>query len=156
MAVKKPIVLTDGEFEQLQSADRTQEAAVFSATNDNAGNLVIATPVYTSSAAGMDKAQADAIGTKDVLGLVLDATVATSTIGGLQSAGLFAASTTEWDAVTGESGGLTTGEKYYLDPSTAGMLTVNVPTTEGQFVAPVGIAFSTTELTISVRSTVKL
>ena len=157
MAVKKPIVInSDGELEQLQSADRTQEAAVFSLTNDNAGNLVIATPIYSSSAGGMDKAQADTVGTKDVIGLVVDTDTAPAASGGVQSAGHFEATTTEWDTVTGDVGGLTTGDKYFLDPDTAGLLTLNVSTTEGDFIAPVGIALSTTELRISINQTVKL
>ena len=157
MAVKKPVVInSDGELEQIQSVDRTQEAAVFSLTNDNAGNLVIATPVYASSAGGMDKAQADAIGTKDVIGLVVDTDVATATSGAVQSAGYFEATTTEWDAVTGDVGGLTVGEKYFLGPDTAGLLTLNASTTEGDFIAAVGIALSTTELRISIDQTVKL
>ena len=156
MAVKKPIVITNGEFERLQPGDKIEQAVLFNRTNDNAGNLVIATPVYTSGAGAMDKAQADAAGTKDVLGLVADTVITTNTAGAVQCDGIFTAATGEWDSVTGDSGGLTAGTKYYLDPDTAGMLTGTVPSTAGDFVAMVGIALSTTEMEISIRCTVKL
>lgn len=156
MAVKKPIVITNGEFEQLQPGDNIQTVDVFDRTNANAGNLVICTPVYASGAGQMDKAQADAASTKNVLGLVADSVVTTNSSGAVQSDGIFVASTGEWDTVTGDSGGLTVGTKYYLDPDTAGMLTDTVPSTQGDFVAEVGIALSTTEMEISIRPTVKL
>ena len=156
MAVKKPIVITGGELERLQPGDQIQQAVLFDRTNANAGNLVIATPVYASAAGAVDKAQADALATKNILGLVADTVVTTNTAGAVQSDGIFDATTGEWDTVTGDTGGLTVGSKYYLDPDTAGMLTETVPSTQGDYVAMVGIAISTTEMEISIRSTVKL
>lgn len=156
MAVKKPIVITDGELERLQPGDQIQQAVLFNRINANTGNLVIATPVYASGAGQVDKAQADALSTKDVLGLIAEAVVAPSADGAVQCDGIFAATTSQWDAVTGGSGGLTVGTKYYLDPDTAGMLTETVPSTQGDYVAMIGIALSTTEMEISIRPTVKL
>jgi hypothetical protein len=156
MAVKKPVVLTGGEFEQLQPGDRIQTVVIFPRENANTGNLVMATPVYASGAGQVNKAQADSASTKDVLGLIADTLVAPSADGAVQSDGIFEATTGEWDAVTGGSGGLTAGTKYYLDPDTAGMLTDTVPSTQGDYVAMVGIAISTTELEISIRPTIKL
>ena len=157
MAVKRPIVLTNGELEQLQAADQVAQSTLFEQTNGNAGALVMATPVYATTVAGeVDEAQADAAATKDVLGLVAEASIATVTSGAIQSDGVLTGTTGEWDAVTGDVGGLTAGSKYYLDAATAGMLTDTPPSSSGEFVAMVGVALSTTEMEISIRSTIKL
>lgn len=157
MAVKKPLVLTNGEMEQLQSGDQVAQATIFNQDNANANTVVIGTPMYATSTAGeMDKAQADAAATKDVLGLIAEASVAAAAAGAVQSDGVLVATTAQWDAVTGDSGGLTAGSKYYLDPDTAGQLTTTPPSDPGDFVAMVGTGLSTTEMEISIRSTIKL
>ena len=157
MAVKKPLVLTNGELEQLQAADQVAQATIFNQDNANVNTVVIGTPVYATSTAGeMDEAQADAAATKDVLGLVAEVSVAAAASGAVQSDGVLAATTAQWDAVTGDVGGLTAGTKYYLDESTAGMLTTTPPSGSGEFVAMVGMGLSTTEMEISIRSTIKL
>ena len=156
MTIKKALVITNGQIEQLQTADRLASPTVFSRTNANAGALVIGTPVYVAGAGTVDKAKADAAGTKDVLGLIADPTVATGQPGTVQSDGVLTATTAQWDAVTGQTGGLTPNTTYFLDPATAGKLTPTAPTADGQFVCQLGLATSTTELEISIRSTIKL
>jgi hypothetical protein len=128
----------------------------FEATNANAGTIVIGTPVYVSAASSVDEAMADAAATKDVVGLVADTNIATTATGNIQSGGLFEATTGEWDAVTGGTGGLTAGTQYFVDPDTAGLLTDTAPTTTDDFVCAVGIALSTTEMIIAIHQTVKL
>jgi len=157
MSLKKPLVLANGELEQLQPGDTILQVTLFERTNGSVSALPKCTPVYATITAGeVQEAQADAAATKDVLGLVADTSIAASADGAIQSDGVLEASTAEWDAVTGEAGGLTPGDKYYLDAATAGMLTRTVPSNSGEFVAMVGVAISTTELEISIRSTVKL
>jgi hypothetical protein len=156
MAIKKPIVLTNGELEQLQPGDRVQTVVVFNRQNANTGNLVICTPIYASGAGQINKAQADSASTKNVLGLVADNDIAPSANGAVQSDGIFEATTTQWDAVTGDTDGLTVGSKYYLDDATAGQLTDTLPTTQGNYIVPIGIALSTTELEITIGPTIKL
>ena len=157
MPVKKPLVLTNGEIEQLQSGDQCAQATIFNQDNGNANTVVICTPVYATTTAGeMDEAQADAAATKDVLGLVAETSVAAAASGAVQSDGVLTATTAQWDAVTGDVGGLTAGAKYYLDESAAGMLTTTPPSSSGEFVAMVGMGLSTTEMEISIRSTIKL
>lgn len=152
MAARKPLVLNSGKVQQLQSGDTldasTTEVDIVSKTNDNAGSIVIGTPVYVKSDGDVDKAKADASGTTEVLGLVRDASIATTAAGNIQTDGVLTATTGEWDAVTGGSGGLTVGP-YYLSAATAGALTATAPSSAGQYVTRVGFAISTTAMDIT-------
>lgn len=156
MSIKKPLVITNGQIEQLQPGDRLSGVDLFTRLNGNAGSLVIGTPVYVPAAGSVDKARANSAATKDVLGLIADPTVATATQGAVQSDGVLAATTAEWDAVTGQSGGLTPGAIYFLDAASAGKLTPTAPTADGEFVCRIGLATSTTELEISILTPIKL
>lgn len=156
MAVKKPIVLTSGQYEQLQSGDYIQNIDNPQLTNANAGSLVIGTPVYASANDSVDKAKADAVGTVNVIGLVADVSIATSAVGSVQTDGILAATTGQWDAVAGTTGGLTKDVIYYLASATAGLLTSTAPSTAGQFVVQIGVAISTTEMKIDIQRRIKL
>jgi hypothetical protein len=160
MALKKPLVLNGGQIEQIQAGDTLDASAnevdVATMTNANAGAIVIGTPVYVSVAGSVDKGQADAAGTVQLLGLVKTVSIAAAGSGSIQTDGVLSATTAQWDAVTGEVGGLTAGTPYYLDPTTAGSLTDTAPTTAGQFVVRVGLALSTTDLDITLQPPMKL
>ena len=120
-------------------------------TNEDATSLVIGTPVYTFNDGGIKKAKADAEATTNVIGLAIETIMAAAT-GEVQTDGVLAATTGEWDTITGQVGGLTPDGIYYLSEATAGMLTVTAPTTG--YVAPVGIAISSTQLKLNVLTTV--
>ena len=156
MAVKKPLVVTNGQIEQLQSGDTIEHPGILNRINSNAGAIVIGQATYVDGAGSVDLAQADAASTTDVLGLVFDTSIASAASGGIITSGVMTATTGEWDVVTGQVGGLTAGAKYWLDESTAGSLTATAPTTAGDFVAPVGKALSTTEFEVDVDHTIKL
>jgi len=149
-----------GQIEQLQSGDTldaaVSEVDVVSLTNNNASPIVIGAPVYTDVASGVDLAQADASATIEVLGLVQAVSIAAAASGFIQTDGVLAATTTQWDAVAGTTGGLTPGAIYYLSEATPGILTETAPTTGGQFVVRVGKAISTTEMEISISQPIKL
>jgi hypothetical protein len=154
MAARKPLVIVSGQVQQLQAGDTldasVSEVDVVSKVNDNAGSIVIGTPVYVKSNGNVDKGRANASGTVQLLGLVKDASIAAAATGIIQTDGVLTATTGQWDAVTGGSGGLTPGTVYYLDAATAGLLTTTAPTTVGQYVVRVGLATSTTEMDISI------
>jgi len=160
MAARKPLVMVNGRIRQLQSSDTldavVSEVDVISQTNGNAGAIVIGTPVYTTVADTVDKAKADAYATSEVLGLVKDASVAAGQPGMIQTDGVLTATTGQWDAITGQVGGLTTGAIYFLSPTTAGHLTSTAPSATGQLVARVGKALSPTELEITIEQPVEL
>lgn len=124
-------------------------------TNDNAGSLVIGNAVYVKTDGDMDKAQANTAATTELLGLATE-TIVTTADGEVQADGFLTATTGEWDAVTGDTGGLTAGSIYYLDPSTAGRITETAPSTVGQYVVRVGQAISTTIMNIRTEAPILL
>lgn len=154
MASRIPLVLVAGQIQQLQSGDTLNIPSitagnVISQTNDEAGAIVIGAPVYNDANDGVKKAKADASGTKDVIGLVRDSSITNGVAGSIQTDGTLTATTGQWDAVFGTTGGLTKGTRYYLSAATAGLGTVTAPSTVGQYVVELGIAISTTELILS-------
>lgn len=154
MANRKPLVIVDGVVRQMASADvldaQLNEVDFITADNGEITAIVIGMPVYVSAADEVKKALADALGTSEILGLVADITVAASDPARILTDGRLTATTAQWDAVTGQTGGLTPGSVYYLDSSTAGNLTTTAPTAEGETVVRVGRALSTTVLEISI------
>lgn len=162
MALRKPLVIVSGQMQQIQSGDVLDSAVsgevdVVSLENDTgAAAIVIGAPVYVKSAGKVDNAQADAVGTVEVLGLVQATSIAYQASGNIQTDGVLEATTGQWDSVTGETGGLTAGAVYYLDETTAGMLTQTAPSGDGEFVVRVGKAISTLAMEITILNAVKL
>lgn len=156
MAQRKPLVLVSGQIQQLQAADYIQNVELAQLTNNNAGSIVIGTPVYAVANDAVDKAKSDAVGTVNVIGIIADASIAAAATGSVQGDGILAATTTQWDAVAGTTGGLTKDIIYYLDPTTAGKITSTAPSTVGQYVKEIGIAISTTELKIAIKQRILL
>src|SRR4051812_45389297 len=122
MALRKPLVLVSGEVQQLQTADTLDAPQsggdVIIQTNDEAGAIVIGAPVYSDANDGVKKAKGDAAGTSNCIGLVAQASITNGTSGPIMVAGILAATTGQWDAVTGGSGGLVFGTKYFLSAAT--------------------------------------
>jgi len=160
MAAKKPLVLNGGQIEQLQSGDTLDavvtEVDLVSRTNNNASPIVKGAPVYPDAAGTVDLAQADASGTVEVLGLVQETSISAAASGYIQTDGILTATTGQWDAVAGTTGGLAAGTVYYLDPDTAGLLTSTAPTTGGDYVVRIGVGLSTTELEITLQPPILL
>src|ERR1051326_3919523 len=153
MATRKPLVIVNGQIEQIQSGDTLlapiTSPSVVSLTNDEAGSVVICTPVYIDANDGFKKAKADAAGTRYVIGLVYYASIANGVAGQVQIDGILTATTGQWDAVFGTTGGLTKDTRYFLSAATAGQATATAPTSAGQYVVLLGTAISTTELLLS-------
>ena len=127
---------------------------VESMTNGNAGAVVIGRVVYASGDNTFNVANANNIATAKAIGLMTSVTTASGAAGNVAVAGVVTATTGQWDAVSGQSGGLTTGATYYLSNSTAGAITTTAPTTG--ILAPVGIALSPTKLKIDIQRVVVL
>lgn len=148
MALKKPLVIgTDGTLEQLQSGDTLDSPSsgydAATVTNGEAGSITIGQVTYISAANTVLKAQADAIGTSRVFGLVLTATIGAGASGQVVTNGL----------LSGLSS-LTPGAVYFLDGATAGAMTATRPTSG--VVVELGKALSATEFQVSIRRPIKL
>ncbi len=161
MALRRPLVQVAGQVQQLQAGDTLDapqaSGDVVVLTNDNAGVLVIGTPVYASANDHVDKARANASGTKNMIGLVaISPSIGIAGSGPVMSSGILTATTEEWDAAAGTTGGLAKDTKYFLSAAAAGVLTATAPTAAGQYVVEVGIAISTTELLIGIKRDILL
>jgi predicted RecA/RadA family phage recombinase len=160
MALRKPLVVISGQVQQIPAGDTldavVSEKGVFSLTNGEATALVICSPVYVSAVNTVKKAQANAAGTAGVIGLMATVSTAAAASGSVQSDGILTATTTQWDAVAGTTGGLAPGTLYYLDAANAGKITSTAPSTVGQYVQPIGRALSTVDLEITIGQSVLL
>lgn len=123
-------------------------------TNGTASALGIGRTVYISGSGSVSPALANNIVTSKVIGFVGAASIAASAIGPIIIDGIVEATTGQWDAVTGQSGGLTPGAEYYLSNITAGAITTSAPTTGVH--APVGVAVSPTKLKTDIKRVVLL
>lgn len=155
MALRKPIVFSSsGLKQQLQSTDTLDAPQaggdVLVQTNDEAGAIVIGTPVYNDVADGVKKGKADAATTAQIIGLVRDTTITNGVAGSIQTNGVLSfASTAQVDAVFGTTGGFTVRTRYFLSAATAGLGTATAPTTVGQYNVQLGMAISTLELQLT-------
>lgn len=162
MTLRSPLVIgSDGLPQQLQSGDSLNVAVtttqVRPVTNgESSSAIVIGAPVYASAADTVKRGQANAKSTSQLAGLGYDTSTAAASIGNIITGGVLVATTTQWDAVAGTTGGLAFGTKYFLDPATPGKITSTAPTTAGQCVTLVGIALSTTELEVLLRDPILL
>lgn len=125
----------------------------FSSESDD--TLVVGSPVYVKISGNLGLAQANAIPQTRVRGLaVVSALPGFSSE--VQTQGLFVATTAEWDAITGQVGGLTVAASYYVDSTTPGSLSTTSPSQgSGEYCAFVGTALSSTELDIDIRTPIK-
>lgn len=161
MATRIPLVMNAGQMQQLQSGDNIVVAAGQYSndvlTNGEASTaLVIGMAVYISAAGAAKRAQANAASTARVAGLWVDTTTAAAGSGNCAVAGRLTATTGQWDAVAGTTGGLVFNTPYYLDPANAGKLTAIAPTTVGQLVVQVGVAISTTDMELDIQPPILL
>lgn len=160
MALRKPLVIINGVTQQIPDTDvlnaTLAEVDQIALANGETAAVAVGTAVYISAANTFKKAQGNALGTADVLGIVKDASIAAAATGNVQTDGQMSATTAQWDAATGQTGGLAPGATYYLSASTAGLLTVTAPTNSGQYVLKIGKAISTTVLDLSIGTLVGL
>jgi hypothetical protein len=155
MPLVKPLVLgSNGRITQIQPGDTlnapVSEVDSYSLTNASASAALICTPVCISGADAFVLARADAVGTADAFALVSAASIAAAGSGSVQTDGFFIATTAQWDAITGQTGGLTPNAAYFLSATTAGRLTTTAPTATGQFSTYIGRAVSATVLELSI------
>jgi hypothetical protein len=159
MTYRKPLVLNGTQVQNIQAGD-SLDPSTFSTlqqqslTNGEASvALTCGQPVYLSAASTVKRAQANAALTQRVVGIVSDPTIAAAANGLVALAGPITLTTAQWDAVTGQTGGLTPGP-YYLDPASPGKL--STVGTSGQYFVPIGNAINTTTLAINLQPSILL
>lgn len=149
MASRIPLVIANGQMEQLQSGD-TLSVGVgnvntgYSLTNGDVGSTTVGEVVYISAADTASAAKADASGTTKAFAFA-NAVIGASSTGAYLTGG----------TITGLTG-LTAGAAYYLSDATAGAMTSTAPTTVGHYVVRLGVAVSTTEFDINIQSPILL
>ncbi len=143
-----PLIIKTGLEQQLGAEDFLYGGSLFLV----GGNVTKCNPVYVSGAGTVAKAKADALATSKVVGL---ASTTFGIAGRIQTDGIVSATTAEWDAVTGGSGGLTAGSTYYLSAATAGNLTTTMPGINNYVVA-IGIALSACELKLGIQQPMEI
>jgi hypothetical protein len=127
-----------------------------SVISDHNQALVAGTPVYSKSNGHVDAAKADDSNTLIVVGLVKGAPLIPNSPGSIQTGGSLTLSTSQWDVVTGQSGGLSPGSRYFLSDTDAGKLTTDTPSSVGSYITPVGRAVTATTLLINLESPVRV
>lgn len=147
MTITSTVVVTNLNADMVDGYHATGIVPVRTMTNDNAGSIVIGTPVYVKSNGNVDKARANALSTCTTLGIVESTSIGAGASGSIRFGGIITATTGQWDAVTGGSGGLTPGSYYYVGTS-AGVLTTTAPSSAGEVVKEALFAISTTEAVI--------
>jgi hypothetical protein len=85
-----------------------------------------------------------------------DDDIGTGNTGNIRYSGIMTGNTAQWDAVTGETGGLVANQVYYLSSTDSGNTVNAAPTAASKYVVPVGIGINETDLLIYQRSTVLL
>lgn len=157
MAARKPLVIVNGEIQNLQAGDtldaNTTDGQVITLTP--ASDMIAGQLVYLSGADACTKAKADASGTSKLAALAV-AAQSSGVAGTFMLAGVLVLTTAQWDAVMGTTGGLTAGTEYYLSAATSGLGTATATTTAGQYVVCVGYALSTTELMVKISRRILL
>lgn len=116
------------------------------------GAITKAAPVYLLSDGTVSEAQANSTSTFRPYGLAA-AAIAGGAAGPIyyKEGTRVTMTTGEWDAVTGQSGGLTTGSRYFLDHAAAGELITTCPSSAGQQIVEWGVAESTTVMKLTLR-----
>ena len=128
--------------------------ATFVVGNNQGAEMVKCQPVYVSGPGHISLARADMLVTARVVGLVASDTIANGDPGNVQVVGELVATTGQWDAVTGQTGGLTPAANYYLSNTDSGMLTTTPPSSGVNI--QVGTANDTTKMVIDLKPLIKL
>jgi hypothetical protein len=122
-------------------------------TNNEPATMAAGSVVYSDGTDSVRKAVANVDAMSLVVGMA-SADIFTRTKGYIVTMNEVVLTTSQWDQITGRSGGLVAGSKYYLSNSVAGMITQSLPTSG--YIVMVGKAVSPTKLLFTPRSRIQL
>lgn len=148
MAVRKPLVIKDGQIQQLQAGDMLvgQNLSVDLTNASGSATIPKLNPVQIfannqcSTAINITEDQ------HKVIGFAIEA-IPPSTEGTVQILGVIEGTTAEWDAVTGDTGGLSPGP-YWLDDGVLTPVSSLPETVDTRYVKRIGTAISATKFKI--------
>lgn len=123
------------------------ESPLVTLTNGSGSSIAIGRAIYMSGSGSFSLANANNVTTAHAIGLVADTSIANSAAGNVVTSGVLSATTGQWDAVTGGSGGLVYDLVYFLSNATSGAIT-STPPSSG-LVVRLGTALSTTKLAVN-------
>lgn len=149
-AFELQLAATAASFVALGASDARIGSPSIELQNDEGAPIYFAQPLYPSGEGLVRLACADDAVSCAVIGLVAAASVDHAASGAVKVEGPITATTAQWDAVCGTSGGLTFGTTYYLHPTTPGRLTATRPSQIGQRVLRVIHALSSTRALILI------
>lgn len=124
---------------------------IVGSTADHPIDFPIGTPVAqsTTASATVIPARADDASTASVTGFAAGRAVVGSRVI-VQMTGPLHLTTDQWDAITGEVGGLTEGATYFLDAASEGGMTTTAPSADGEIRTPLGIALSAEDFLVQI------
>lgn len=134
---------------------QTGAGSIITLQNVDTVTILKGQPVYVFGTGVVKLARANGSPQYRVMGLARE-DIAPTASGEIQHHGILEALTTEWDAVTGQSGGLSPTLPYFLDKNTAGRMTTTAPIAQGNYVMPIGYAITPTQFDIYRQHPVKL
>lgn len=123
------------------------------AINGEAFTLEKCRPVVIWSGSTVRRASNASQALAAVLGLATADADATLVVG-IQVSGEFEATANQWDAVTGQVGGLTPAARYFL--GAAGALTTTPPSSAGASLVLVGTALTSTKMELGINAPILL
>jgi len=117
--------------------------------------LVPGSPVYAKNTGRFGLAQGDSFPQARFAGFSTE-TTAPTVAATVVTGGPLELTAAQWDAITGQIGGLTPGAPYFLSTTTAGAITTSPPSGTGVFSAKVGKAVTSTTLDVDPRNPILL
>lgn len=160
MATFQPLVINNGEIQQLQPGDSLDPSVIAgvgqqSFVSDYNGATSKGMPVYVKSTGNVDLGQANAVTPAGVIGMADENGVAQGSPVVVTSEGYV--TVPDWSGITyNSSQTLEPGKVYYLSAANPGKITQVAPNTQGQFVVRLGRAMTTTIFKLDIDLTVKL
>lgn len=154
MTLRDPLVIINGQIQQLPGGDTINgtvggtNTTLQVLTNNQGSTINKGHAVYVDTANNVKLASANSATATQFIGFVADTNIGTGNTGNIQHSGVLTANTAQWDAVTGETGGLVANQVYYLSSTTAGMTVNAAPTADTKYVKPIGIGLTSTEMLI--------
>jgi hypothetical protein len=148
-------IVGDGTAEEPLRAAPGALVSTFLGQDDAEGELLVGSPVRAKAGALDPDAPGialldDALDDLPVVGVVIAVElVAGVRVCTVRTYGLVTLTVDEWDAVTGQSGGLIRGAPYYIGPASGGLMTTVVPTGPN-FINRVGVALSPLVLLLTI------